>query len=75
MRPARGDAPDVIANARLTGSDRTDPFGQDPVDVHLTDGFVADIAPAGALPHRASVLDAEGGWLIPGLWDHHVHTV
>lgn len=75
MTPARGDAPDVIANARLTGSDRLDPFGSDPVDVHLADGLVVDIAPAGALPRRGLVLDADGGWVIPGLWDHHVHTV
>lgn len=75
MTAARGDAPAVIANARLTGSDRTDPFGAEPVDVHLAEGMVVDIAPAGALPHAGLVLDAEGGWVIPGLWDHHVHTV
>ena len=71
----RGDRPAVIANARLTGADRLDPFGGDLVDVHLADGAIIDIAPAGALPRRGSVLDAGGGWLIPGLWDHHVHTV
>ncbi|WP_426319672.1 amidohydrolase [Microbacterium sp. E-13] len=75
MTAARGDAPDVIANARLTGSDRSDPFGTDAVDVHLAEGLVVDIAPAGALPRRGLVLDADGGWVIPGLWDHHVHTV
>lgn len=75
MTLARGDAPDVIADARLTGSDRTDPFGSEPVDVHLAEGLVVDIAPAGALPRDGVVLDAGGGWLIPGLWDHHVHAV
>ncbi|WP_349427385.1 amidohydrolase family protein [Microbacterium sp. LWS13-1.2] len=75
MTFARGDAPDVIANARLTGSQRTDPFGSDPVDVHLAEGLVVDIAPAGALPRSGRVLDAGGGCVIPGLWDHHVHTV
>ncbi|KAF2415051.1 metal-dependent hydrolase [Microbacterium sp. B35-04] len=75
MTLARGDAPDVIANARLTGSERTDPFGSDPVDVHLAEGLVVDIAPAGGLPRDGLVLDAGGGWVIPGLWDHHVHTV
>jgi predicted amidohydrolase YtcJ len=65
----------VIADARLTGADRTDPFGAEPVDVFLASGVVADIAPRGALRHRGAVLDAGGGWLIPGLWDHHVHTV
>lgn len=75
MSPERGDIPSVIANARLTGAERTDPFEDEPVDVHLAEGFVVDIAPAGALPRRGSVLDAEGAWLIPGLWDHHVHVV
>ncbi|MFT4228783.1 MAG: amidohydrolase family protein [Microbacterium sp.] len=65
----------VIANARLTGGGRVDPFGDEPVDVHLANGVIADIAPAGALPHRGAVLDADGAWLVPGLWDHHVHTV
>lgn len=75
MTPARGESPSIIANARLTGAERTDPFLDEPVDVHLDDGFVVDIAPAGALPHRGVVLDAAGGWVIPGLWDHHVHVV
>ncbi len=70
-----GDHVSVIANTRLTGGGRTDPFADDVVDVHLAGGIVADIAPAGALPHRGTVLDADGAWLIPGLWDHHVHTV
>ncbi|MGN6219953.1 MAG: amidohydrolase [Microbacterium sp.] len=75
MTAERGDAPEVIANARLTGSERTDPFGDEVVDVHLADGLVVDIAPAGALPRRGVVVDAEGGRVIPGLWDHHVHVV
>lgn len=75
MSLTRGGTPDVIANARLTGADRLDPFGSDPVDVHLADGIVVDIAPAGALRRGGAVLDAEGGWIMPGLWDHHVHVV
>lgn len=75
MTAAHGELPHVIANARLTGADRTDPFADDPVDVHLADGVVVDIAPAGALPRTGLVLDADGGYVIPGLWDHHVHTV
>ncbi len=70
-----GDRPTVIANARLTGAERLDPFGDDLVDVHLAGGMIADIAPAGALPRRGAVVEAAGGWVIPGLWDHHVHTV
>lgn len=75
MSPTVGDGVDVVANVRLTGADRTDPFGGDAVDVHLSAGVIADIAPAKALPRRGVVLDADGGWLVPGLWDHHVHTV
>lgn len=74
-RGDRGDRPSVIAGARLTGAGRLDPFGDDPVDLHLADGRIVDIAPAGALPRRGAVVHADGGWVVPGLWDHHVHTV
>lgn len=75
MSTARGDRIDVIADVRLTGIERTDPFGGEPVDVHLVGGRIADIAPAGALPRSGAVLDGAGGWVLPGLRDHHVHTV
>ena len=75
MSLARGERVDVITNVRLTGAERLDPFGGDVVDVHLQDGVLVDIAPAGALATRGAVCDAQGGWVIPGLWDHHVHTV
>lgn len=71
----RGDTVDVIAGARLVGAQRLDPFGDDPVDLHLAGGRIVDIAPAGALPRRGVVLDADGAWVTQGLWDHHVHTV
>lgn len=44
-------------------------------DVFLDEGIITDIAPAGALRAAGEVLDADGAWLIPGLWDHHIHTV
>ncbi|WP_298942300.1 amidohydrolase family protein [uncultured Microbacterium sp.] len=75
MSLGRGDGIDVVINARLTGGDRLDPFGADLVDIHLRGGVISDIAPAGALSRRGAVLDAGGGWVVPGLWDHHVHTV
>lgn len=70
-----GDRPTVIAGARLTGAGRLDPFGDDPVDLHLAGGRIVDIAPAGALPRRGPIVAADGCWVVPGLWDHHVHTV
>src|SRR5690606_3213609 len=45
------------------------------VDIHLDDGMISDIAPTGALPVRGEVLEADGAWALPGLWDNHVHTV
>lgn len=71
----RGAHVDVIADVRLTGAPRLDPFEGEPVDVHLADGRIADIAPARALPRRGAVLDGGGAWVVPGLWDHHVHLL
>ncbi|GAB7002665.1 hypothetical protein JCM18899A_01360 [Nocardioides sp. AN3] len=43
-----------------------------PVDVLLRSGVVAAVAPA--LPDvGVREIDAEGRWLLPGLWDAHVH--
>ncbi|MDZ8275880.1 amidohydrolase family protein [Microbacterium aquimaris] len=46
-----------------------------PVDVFLEHGRILDIAPAGVLAPRGVVLDADGGFVVPGLWDHHVHVM
>jgi hypothetical protein len=57
----------VLAGARLPGDGR-------PVDVTVRDGAIASVHPAGAAGDRSLervVLD--GRWLIPGLWDQHVH--
>ncbi|HEX6150715.1 amidohydrolase [Nocardioides sp.] len=43
-----------------------------PVDVRIVEGIVAEVAPrlpAEGLPEVA----ADGRWLMPGLWDQHVH--
>jgi len=45
----------------------------DPVDVLIADGIITAIGsperPSAAVP----VIDGDGRWLIPGLWDAHVH--
>lgn len=71
----RGEHVDTIAHARIGGAGRALLPDDGPVDVHLAGGRIVDIAPSGAMPVRGSVLDAEGGWLVPGMWDHHVHAV
>ncbi|MFB8386628.1 amidohydrolase [Microbacterium sp. NPDC055910] len=65
----------TIANARIAGAGRELLPDEGPVDVFVSDGRIADIAPAGALAHRGETLHADGSWLVPGLWDHHVHVV
>ncbi|WP_203135283.1 amidohydrolase [Microbacterium sp. JZ31] len=77
---ARGEHVDVIADVRISGEGRELlPFagvdGEALYDVIIEGDVIADIAPARALGRRGTVLDAAGGWLIPGLWDHHVHVL
>ncbi|WP_454083800.1 amidohydrolase [Georgenia sp. Marseille-Q6866] len=42
------------------------------VDVRVTDGRVVEVGPR--LAAGGEELDAHGRWLIPGLWDQHVHS-
>lgn len=57
-------------HALLTGG-RLRP-GDDPVDIRLRDGLVAEIG-RGLTPFDAELHDAGGALAIPGLWDAHVH--
>lgn len=63
----------TLTRARIVRPDR---LGRNPLfDLRVREGVVTEIAPAGALEAAPSdrVLDADGRWLIPGLWDQHVH--
>ncbi len=53
----------TLRNARL--DDRI-------VDVRLEGGRIAAVSQAGSQGNGESI-DLEGRWLLPGLWDHHVH--
>lgn len=66
MRAVRGDL--VIRRARIAGRPRPEP-----VDVRLSRGRIAEIAASVAPPPGGEELDASGGWLVPGLHDHHLH--
>jgi predicted amidohydrolase YtcJ len=57
----------TLTGVRLAGGDGS------PVDVVLEDGFVADLRPAGARPPEGETTNAAGRWILPGLWDSHVH--
>ena len=44
-----------------------------PVDVLVERGSVTAVGPALERPAGVEEIDAEGRWLIPGLWDQHLH--
>src|SRR5215469_16257465 len=60
----------------ITGG-RVVPVEGDPVEggtVLVTDGRIeAVLAPGGALPGSATVIDAAGKWVLPGVLDAHTH--
>lgn len=66
---------DAIRGVRIATDDRRLLAVDGPVDIVLAGDRIVDIAPTGALALRGEVLDGDGAWVIPGLWDHHVHTV
>lgn len=75
MTALRGETVGTIVGAQITGPGSEFLPDVGPFDVYVEGGRIVDLAPTGAMAPRGSVLDADGGWLIPGLWDHHVHTV
>ena len=42
--------------------------------VTISGDTITSIAPTGTLPRDVRVVDGEGRFLIPGLWDMHAHT-
>ncbi|CAD5996122.1 amidohydrolase [Agreia sp. COWG] len=62
----------LLAGARLPGGALDDPL----VDLLIEGGVVAKIAPSGDLVAAADVrvVDLDGRYAIPGLWDKHVHA-
>lgn len=74
----------LLTNARLSNYRRNRVDGPDGaeiavVDVLIRDGMITEVGPAGAVcpgeleADRPVLVDLDGRWLIPGLWDRHVH--
>jgi len=59
----------AITNARICPADAP-PFTGTLI---LADGQIQALGPRLAIPKGATVVDAEGGWVIPGLVDPHSH--
>lgn len=70
-----GESVGFVRAVRVSGPGRELLPTDEPVDLVLVDGVIADIAPTGNLRPTGLVVDGEGGWLLPGLWDHHVHVL
>ena len=56
----------AIRNARPLG-------GHDPIDLLIDDGGIVGILPAGIETAGPDDIDLEGRFIMPGLWDEHVH--
>jgi imidazolonepropionase-like amidohydrolase len=54
----------------ISGMDVTPQSG---VTVTVNNGRIASIEPTGAVPAADTVIDGTGKFLMPGLWDMHVH--
>ena len=54
----------VLRGGRLLGQDA-------PTDIRIVDGVLAH--PDTPLNESTETLDLDGRWVMPGLWDHHVH--
>lgn len=70
----------LLRNARIagagsgTGGGATAATGAALVDVTIDDGHIASIVPAASGSVRGlESIDLDGRWLMPGLWDTHVH--
>lgn len=70
-----GEHVGFVRAVRVAGPGREFLPTSEPVDLVIADGVIADIAPTGNLRPTGVVVDGEGGWLLPGLWDHHVHVL
>lgn len=61
----------LIRGVRLVPVSASAPDGL--VDVRVSRGVVTAVKPGLVPDADENVLDAEGRWLLPGLWDAHVH--
>ncbi|MGI9039448.1 MAG: amidohydrolase family protein [Gemmatimonadota bacterium] len=65
----------VLSIRNVTVIDGTSPAPRPHQDVEIRDGVIVAVNPtdAGEPPAGATVVDGKGKYLIPGLWDAHVH--
>ena len=76
LAPATAASQLAIAFTHVTVIDGADSMPRRDQTVVVRGSHIAAVAPfrAATLPSKARVIDARGKFLIPGLWDMHVHT-
>ncbi|HET7430285.1 MAG TPA: amidohydrolase family protein [Nocardioides sp.] len=62
----------VLRNVRIVELG-TGPGWAGPVDLEVEQGVVQNVGHGLQRPLGIEEYDADGRWVIPGLWDHHVH--
>jgi imidazolonepropionase-like amidohydrolase len=69
--------PNILAISDVTVIDATGAPAKPNMTVIITGDRITKIAKTGefAIPNNAQAIDGKGKFLIPGLWDMHVHTV
>lgn len=70
-----GERVGTLVGVRVSGPGREFLIDDEPVDIFIEDGRISDIAPTGAVAPQGEILEGNGAWAVPGLWDNHVHTV
>jgi hypothetical protein len=75
--PVSAQKSESLALAHVTVIDMTGPRPKPEMTVVITGNRITAIGRSSeiSLPENARVVDASGKFLIPGLWDMHVHTV
>ncbi len=63
----------VLRRARVVEIDPGTTHGPTPLDVRVQDERVAEVGRDLDRPAGVPEYDADGRWLVPGLWDQHVH--
>src|SRR5438477_12475056 len=71
--PAPAAATPPFAITHVTLSDMRDGSARTDMTVSIRDGRIVEVKPAAPLPHGFQKVEGRGKFLIPGLWDMHVH--
>lgn len=77
VQPSRPPDPPPLILDRITIIDATGAPPQPDMAVEIRDGRITRIGKSGTVAHTANarVIAAEGKYLIPGLWDMHLHVL